>query len=284
MDVDVARTFLEVVKAGSFVNAAANLHLTQTAVSARIRVLEAQLKRPVFVRGKTGVRLTPAGEQFLRFATTLVQVWERARSAVALPPGRETVVTIGAELSLWDPMLRRWLVWMRGQCPEYAIKARIGSAGHLVEQVQDGLLDVAVLYDAPHRPGLVSELLFEEKLVFIRTLDPPCLSEEDGYVQIDWGEEFGAGVRAAFPERPNPQVEIGYGPLAFDYLLKVGGSGYFREGFVRPYLRQGLIEPVPGSPEFPYSAYMIHSSRAEEGVMSRMRSGLRASVAAVGLE
>ena len=99
MDISVARTFLEVVKTGSFVSAAANLNLTQTAVSARIRVLEDQLDRPVFIRNKAGAKLTPAGEQFLRFATTLVQVWERARKAVALPPGRETVVTVGAELS-----------------------------------------------------------------------------------------------------------------------------------------------------------------------------------------
>jgi DNA-binding transcriptional LysR family regulator len=40
MDINVARTFLEVVKTGSFVAAAANLNLTQTAVSARIRVRE----------------------------------------------------------------------------------------------------------------------------------------------------------------------------------------------------------------------------------------------------
>src|SRR3546814_5077284 len=69
MDISVARTFLEVVKTGSFVSAAANLNLTQTAVSARIRVLEDQLDRPVFTRNKAGAKLTPAGEQFLRFAT-----------------------------------------------------------------------------------------------------------------------------------------------------------------------------------------------------------------------
>src|SRR3546814_10770549 len=66
MDISVARTFLEVVKTGSFVSAAANLNLTQTAVSARIRVLEDQLDRPVFTRNKAGAKLTPAGEQFLR--------------------------------------------------------------------------------------------------------------------------------------------------------------------------------------------------------------------------
>ena len=83
MDINVARTFLEVVKTGSFVNAAANLNLTQTAVSARIRVLEEQLDRKVFVRNKAGARLTSAGEQFFRFATSLVQIWDRARRSVA---------------------------------------------------------------------------------------------------------------------------------------------------------------------------------------------------------
>ena len=55
MDINVARTFLEVVKTGSFVGAASNLNLTQTAVSARIRALEDQLGRPVFVRNKAGM-------------------------------------------------------------------------------------------------------------------------------------------------------------------------------------------------------------------------------------
>ena len=171
MDISVARTFLEVVKTGSFVNAAANLNLTQTAVSARIRSLEMQLDRPMFIRNKAGARLTPAGEQFFRFATSLVQVWERARKAVALPPGRDTVVTIGAEPSLWSPLLGHWLLWMRRECPGMAVSTRIASAERLMGQVQEGSLDVAVLYAAPRRPGVIAELLFEEKLVLVQTTD-----------------------------------------------------------------------------------------------------------------
>lgn len=64
MDISIARTFLEVVKTGSFVNAAANLNISQTAVSARIRVLEEQLDRPMFVRNKAGARLTPPESSF----------------------------------------------------------------------------------------------------------------------------------------------------------------------------------------------------------------------------
>lgn len=275
MDINVARTFLEVVKTGSFVGAANNLNITQTAVSARIRVLEARLERPVFVRNKSGARLTPAGEQFLRFATTLVQVWSRAQRAVALPPGRETVVTVGAELSLWHPLLRDWLLWMRRECPEIGVSTQIEGAERLMEQVQDGTLDVAVLYAAPSRPGVIAELLFEEKLVLVRTPGAKGLSAED-HVQIDWGDEFAASEQAAFPDRPNAVVSISYGPLALDYILAAGGSGYFREGFIRPYLADGRLELVPGSPEFSYSAHAVHSAKADPGVVDRVRAGLHA--------
>ncbi|MGD9472538.1 MAG: LysR family transcriptional regulator [Novosphingobium sp.] len=280
MDISVARTFLEVVKTGSFVAAAANLNLTQTAVSARIRVLEDQLDRPVFIRNKAGAKLTPAGEQFLRFATTLVQVWDRARRAVALPPGRETVVTIGAELSLWSPLLRHWLLWMRRECPEIASSTQIDSSERLMERVQDGSLDVAVLYAAPRRPGVIAELLFEEKLVLARTTpaSPPLAPEDQ--VHIDWGEEFAASYQAAFPDQPNAVVSISYGPLALEYILAAGGSGYFREGFIRPYLDEGRLQLVPDSPEFSYSAYVVHSTKADQGVMARIRTGLRAAAGA----
>jgi DNA-binding transcriptional LysR family regulator len=199
MDINVARTFLEVVKTGSFVNAAANLNLTQTAVSARIRVLEENLDRKVFVRNKAGARLTPAGEQFFRFATSLVQVWDRARRAAAIAPGRETVVTIGAELSQWNPLMRDWLLWMRRECPEIAISAYIDSAERLMEQVQEGSLDVAILYAAPVRPGIVAELLFEERLVLVRTTQSDRPVGPEDHVNIDWGEDFAASYHAAFP-------------------------------------------------------------------------------------
>lgn len=280
MDIGIARTFLAVVETGSFVNAAAKLNLTQTAVSARIRVLEDQLDRPVFTRNKAGARMTPAGEQFLRFATTLVQVWERARRAVALPLGRETVVIIGAELSLWSPLLRHWLLWMRNECAEIAVGTKIADADSLMEQVQDGSLDVAVLYAAPQRPGVVAELLIEEKLVLVRTTptDKPLAPQD--HVDIDWGESFAASYHAAFPDASNAVVSISYGPLALDYILAAGGSGYFRMGVVRPYLSEGRLALVPDSPEFSYSAYAVHSTKADEGLMARIRSGLRAAATA----
>ena len=50
MDIELARTFLQIVRSGSLVAAAEHLHLTQTAISARVQNLESQLNCKLFVR------------------------------------------------------------------------------------------------------------------------------------------------------------------------------------------------------------------------------------------
>lgn len=277
MDIESARTFLAVVRTGSFVGAAASLNLTQTAVSARIRVLEDQLDRALFVRNRAGARLTPAGGQFLRHAATLVQVWERARHEVALPAGRGKVVTIGGEHSLWNPLLRDWLLWMRRECADVAVRARIDVRDRLMEQVQDGVIDVAVLYAPPRRPGLVAELLADEKLVAAATDPAGGDPARDDNVYVDWGPDFADSHNAAFPEAPSPALSVNYGPLAMEYILAAGGAGYFRMEALRPHLDAGRLHLIEGRPRFAYSIYAVYSAKADEELMDRVRHGLRAA-------
>jgi len=279
MDINAARTFLEVVKTGSFVGAAASLNLTQTAVSARIRVLEDQLDRALFVRNKAGARLTPAGVQFQRFATTLVQVWERARHQVGVPAGREHMVTIGGEHSLWNPLLRDWLIWMRQECPDVAVRVQIDAADRLLEQVQEGILDLALLYAPPTRPGVVAELLMEEQLVAVSTR-PPEEAFGDHYVYVDWGPDFAASHQAAFPEMTGSVVSTNYGPVAMEYILSAGGTGYLRMEACRPHLEAGRLQLVEGMPIFSYSIHAVHSAKADEALLDRIRLGLRTAASA----
>jgi LysR family transcriptional regulator, flagellar master operon regulator len=276
MDIAGARTFLEVVKTGSFVGAAANLHLTQTAVSARIRVMEDQLGRALFVRNKAGARLTPAGERFQRFATTLVQVWERARHQVAVPGGRDQAVTIGGEHSLWNPLVRDWLIWMRRECADVAVRVQIDAAERLLEQVQDGVLDLALLYAPPRRPGVVAELLIEEQLVAVTTR-PGDRAFGDDHVFVDWGPDFAASHHAAFPEAVGAAVSTNYGPMAIEYILTAGGSAYVRMEAARPHLDSGCLHLVEGMPVFSYSIHAVHSAKADEALLDRVRVGLRAA-------
>lgn len=274
MDIELARTFLAIVAAGSFVRAAERLHVSQTTVSARVRSLEDLLRRPLFVRSKTGAALTPAGEQFLRHAPALVQLWERTRHEVAVPEGRRAVLAIGAELSLWDPLLVRWLLWMRGAAPDVALRAEVGMAEDLMRQVAEGVLDIAVLYAPRERPGLRAELLAEERLVMVRT--PPSVgSGGTAEVQVDWGPDLPLRHGADPALAGDAALRVGFGPLGLAYLLEAGGAGYFRMSAVRPHLDTGRLALVPGAREFLHPAYAVHAEAADPDLVRTALEGLR---------
>jgi DNA-binding transcriptional LysR family regulator len=275
VDITLARTFLEITATASFQRAAERLHVTQTAISARVRTLEELLGRKLFVRNRSGASLTTAGEQFLRYAQTLVQVWERARHQVAVPPGRRAVVTVGGELSLWNPLLLNWLIWMRQAAPQLALRAEVGLPESLIDQITEGILDIAVVY-APHqRPGLKIELLIEEKLVLVTTSRRGQPQRATDYVFVDWGPEFAARHNLAFPELANAGTFVGLGPLGLQYILEAGGSGYFRLNVVRRYLKSGRLRLVPGAAEFAYPAYAVYSESADASIVTPALAGLR---------
>jgi len=275
MDIAVARTFLEIAATGSFVAAAERLNLTQTAVSARIRTLEEQLGRRLFVRHRGGTRLTEAGELFHPHAIALVQGWERARREVGLPPGRANLVAVGGQFSLWSPLMADLLLWMRRECPDLAVQMEVDAPDRLLDRVQDGTLDLAVLYSPPTRPDLVMELIAEEKLMMVTT-DPDGRLLTDHYVYIDWGSPYAESHEAAFPHLANAAVSVSLGPLALTYMLEVGGSGYYRSAIARPHLESGRLRRVEAAPEFSYSIYATYSSKGAGQVIDRVRAGLRA--------
>lgn len=280
MDIDLARTFLTIVSTRSFIRAAERLNVSQTTVSARVRSLEEQLGRPLFVRNKAGASLTPAGEQFLRYAPNFVQLWERARHQVAVPPGRTSVLAIGGELSLWHPLMLDWLVWMRRAAADIALRVQVGLPEGLITQVAEGMLDVAVMYAPQNRPGLRVDQILEETLVLVTT-DPSVkpLSSPD-YVYVDWGPEFAIHHGMSFPDVTNPGLFVGLGPLALSYIVEAGGSGYFRRRAAKPYLDSGKLHLVDGAPSFAYPIYAVRAANADEALVEQALDALR-SVAAL---
>jgi LysR family transcriptional regulator, flagellar master operon regulator len=281
VDIELARTFVEIVKTRSFVRAAEQLNVSQTTVSARIRALEEQLGRPLFIRSKSGASLTPAGEQFLRYAPMFVQLWERARHQVAVPQGRRAILTIGGDLSLWHPWLVEWLHWMRRSAPEVALRVQVGLPESLTDQVAAGALDVAVVYAPQYRPGMRVELLLEEKLVLVTTDANAKAVDPDSYVYVDWGPDFAHHHELSFPQDTNPGLFVGLGPLALTYILEAGGSGYFRQRVVAPHVAAGRLHLVSGAPSFFYPIYAVCSAHAEDELIDLALDGLR-SIAAKG--
>jgi DNA-binding transcriptional LysR family regulator len=279
MDTELARTFLEIVSAGSFIRAAERLNVGQTTVSARVRTLEQLLGRPLFVRNKAGATLTPAGEQFLRYAPAFVQLWQRARHQVAVPAGHRAVLTVGSEVSLWHPLLLDWVLWMRRSMRDVALRIHVDVPQDLINQVASGLVDAAIMYAPQHRPGLEIDLLMEEKLVLVTTDPEARLSGDLDYVYVDWGPDFALHHGISFPETPRGFF-VNLGPLALSYVLSAGGSGYFRMRAVQPHLASGDLHLVPEAPQFSHPVYAVRSVNADRTVLGPALNGLRTMLSA----
>src|SRR3954453_14020048 len=82
MDLDTVRTFVTAADTGQFQEAAAELAVTQQAVSKRIAALERNLGVRLFTRTARGAKLTIDGQAFLPHARELLRVAERAVASV----------------------------------------------------------------------------------------------------------------------------------------------------------------------------------------------------------
>lgn len=257
MDIDLARTFLEIIRSGSFIATAERLHITQTAVTARIQNLENQLSCRLFVRNRAGARLTADGERFAAYARQLVQTWEAARRDLPLPRGYGELLTLGAEVSLCNPLMLAWVQRLRQTLPQHAVRSEIGSGRELQKQLDLGVLDAALVYQPEYLPGLQFEQLLEEKLVQVVHSREPA-----PYIYCDWGPAFRKQHDAALPEHARAALSFSLGPLALQYMLQCGGRGYFRTRVVQRYLEEGVLKRVEKAPEFTYPVYLVHARSA----------------------
>jgi LysR family transcriptional regulator, flagellar master operon regulator len=260
VDTELARTFLAVVAAGSFVEAAQRLYVTQSTVSSRIQRLEEQLGAELFVRHKAGTILTAAGRQFQRHAAILTSTVERARHEIGIVSGFRATLTIGGRVGLWEDLLLQWVPAFAAAAPDIAVRAFIGFEEELMSALIEGRADIGVMYSPQSRPGLTVELLLEERLVMVSTRSDPSRTPDRDYVYVDWGPEFFARHALAFPDFTGAALTVNIGWLALQKILAYGGSGYFPLRMVRKHERDGALHRVPTAPEFGLPAYLCYSS------------------------
>lgn len=262
MDIEAVRTFLKIVDTGNFVRASKSLHLTQAAISRRVKSLESYLGCELFVRNKAGATLTPAGRRFMRYAANMVQTLERARHELGVAPSYNSSLTIGGRFGLWSDLLLVWLRKISNDFPDTQIRAEIGFEESLMQNLVDGCLDIGIMYTPQHRPTLQVDLLLEEELILVTTNNLESqMPSPDSYVHVDWGPEFLAQLNCSLPEYSSPQIIAGIGWLGLQHILSMGGSGFFPRRLVQGFLQQEALFHVPSAPSFKLPAYLVYPSK-----------------------
>jgi len=275
MDVDHARTLLAIVETGSFKEAANKLCLTQSAISARVKALEDLIGKRLLERSKSGIQLTPAGEHFYRHAITLVRVWRQALLEVAISDAHVDHLSVGAQISLWEGFLLRWIAWLRDAHAGLAVSASVGASGELMDRIVDATLDIAVVYRAIQRPGLIIEHIFDEELVLITSEKSTGEIPGSKYAFVNWGPEFAGDHAETYPLTQHTGLQLDLGAIAINYLFNTEASGYFPLRVAKPYLSNGRLRLVSRARRFVYPVYIVYPEDRDEESLDPVLAGLR---------
>lgn len=266
MDIGVLKTFLEVNRTRHFGQAADNLFLTQSAVSARIRLLEQTLGVSLFTRNRNNIELTPAGKKLINYADTIINTWNRARQDIALEESALVPLSIGGVPSLWDILLQHWLNNLLKSNANLAVNAEVHGAETLVRKLIDRTLDVAFMFESLQMTELLVEEVGNIQLVLVST-KPGLTAKEamaENYVLVNWGTSFSIAHAQHFSDIPPPKLHVHLGRLAHDYISECGGSAYLALSMVRSELDSGNLYAVNDAPIIKRMTYAAYSPSSEK--------------------
>lgn len=271
MDITLIKTFVEVANTGSFVAACDRLFVTQSAVSLRIQRLEDSLGHPLFTRSKAGAILTPAGEQFERYALSLLKIWEEARQQIAIPEGYTKAISIGAQYSLWPRLGFRWMDAMQAAMPELSFHAEVGMADRITRFLVEGVVQAALLYTPQLRPGLVVEPALDDELILVASYPGAPLDLKKDYVAVDWGPEFTHALAIGLPHLTDSGRSMALGALSAEYIVNRRAAAYLPARSVRRYLDAGKLHIVADAPRFPYPSWVVWREDLPDDILAVAR-------------
>ncbi|MCX7565204.1 LysR family transcriptional regulator [Sulfitobacter sp. F26169L] len=274
MDITLIKTFMEVANTGSFVAACDRLYVTQSAVSLRIQRLEDSLGHPLFTRSKAGAVLTPTGEQFERYALSLLKIWEEARQQIAIPEGYTRTLTIGGQYSLWPRLGFRWLDELQMAMPELSLRTELGMPDRIMRLLIEGVVQVALVYTPQLRPGLIVERALEDELVMVASYPDASVSEPDDYVFVEWGPEFTHAHALSLPHLTNSGLTLGLGALAADYIMYRRAKAYLPARSVKRRMDAGNLHLVADAPRFAYPSWVVWRDDLEDDLAEVARKTL----------
>lgn len=166
MDSTDINLFLSVARTGSFSNAALDLHLTQSALSKRVKNLEDMIGVDLFIRGKgqKGVELTHAGIEFLELAQRWQGIWQDMRTLRNLQGNQ--ALNIGV-LDSVQPLTVRLCHALYERDPGMCIRLQVRSSENMYSEIDKRVIDAGFSHVDRQMPSVKRRYTFSESFVVL---------------------------------------------------------------------------------------------------------------------
>jgi DNA-binding transcriptional LysR family regulator len=172
MDLVYYQTFREVALRQSFTRAAEELGYAQSSVTTQIQKLEKAYGVQLFERYSKGLRLTSAGEELLKIAVQMLDLYQQSKEKLTRQGGG--TLSIGTIDSLASYYLPPLIQQIRYKYSDLIIRLQPDREDLIVNKVKEGELDIGLILESkPSDPTLKWLTIREEPLVLIANSEHP---------------------------------------------------------------------------------------------------------------
>ena len=180
MDIRIMEYYLAVIREGNISSAAETLHISQPALSRQIKDLEEELGVTLFERGSRKIKLTEEGKILRKRAEEIVHLMQMTEGEIsAVHNHLSGEIHIGAGESLAFHHISKIAGKIHETYPDITFTINSGDTKDLMEQIDEGLIDIALIfteYDHTVYQGI--QLPEEDRLSLLMRKDDPLSQKE----------------------------------------------------------------------------------------------------------
>ncbi len=249
--------FLAVADKGGVSQAARGLYLSQPAVTAQVRRLEAQLGVALFYRRPRGMALTEAGRRLRETAERLQASLADAARSLCASPEPEGLLVVWASTTIASYVLPPLLAGFAAEHPRVRLRLAVGNTNEVLERVRSHEAHLGLVEGLGRASGLRLRTFVQDELVAV--CDPSFMPRSRGLAALRerpilWRER-GSGTRAVveramrqskFSAQGHPRFEFASTEAIKEAAIAGLGIAFLSRWSMQRELALGLLRPVPG--------------------------------------
>jgi DNA-binding transcriptional LysR family regulator len=258
MDIRFLATFLEVSKTRHFGKAAENLYLTQSAVSARIRLLEEYFNTSLFVRNRNSIQLTAAGEKLIPFAESLSSTLSHARKA--LNEADVSYLVCGATPNACELFLNDSLIQMSEHFSGLSVRAEMLNTEQLSRQLHERVIDIAFTTEPLKSESVENVAIDTTSLGLYSTTPTPTDIDQAlmNYVHLEWNTKISETFYQQFPQARKAAFKTSSLSIACNFILSKGGCMLLTDRLARRLNMPTQTNPLQLHEELSVTTYLVY--------------------------
>jgi LysR family transcriptional repressor of citA len=253
MNTEELKTFIYLSKVKNFTLAADQLFVAQSTVTNRISELEKEVGKKLFIRGSKMVKLTEAGEIFLRYAERILELQSTSIEEMNALSSHSRKFSIGAINACYEVYVKPLVDECLKDNSVTSVKVMLGHSLDLIQQLQDNMLDMVFSAIPLKRLGFTCNAYDVDRVALVckkgANKYPDGVTKEQlsklPYLMCDFTlSEAGVFIRSLFPKNHVFRLDVDNSSKLLSYLENGLGYSFLPYKFVKDRLEKGTLEEV----------------------------------------